>query len=293
MGGHPEGHRGQDHARFDSLVCVSTTHTNRELTPWTRQSPNFMAFFPASSSFPGILGEMYSSAFTAAAFNWLCSPAITELETIVLDWLAELLALPPCYLSAGEGGGVIQGTASEAIIVVMVAARDRCLRMLAEGLDGGEREERINMSRGKLVALGSTMSHSSTQKAALIAGVRYRSVPVSAEDDFSMRGETLKITLEQCRRDGLVPFFLTTTMGTTSTCAVDNFAEIVEVVAGYSKIWTHVDAAYAGSALVCEEYKHHAEHFGAFDSFDVNVHKWLLTNFDARYGLGRAICDFS
>lgn len=230
-----------------------------------------------------MLGELYSSAFTAAAFNWLCSPAITELETIVLDWLAELLALPPCYLSAGEGGGVIQGTASEAIVVVMVAARDRCLRMSAEGLHGEEKEERIGMLRGKLVALGSSMSHSSTQKAALIAGVRYRSVPVSVEEDFSMTGEGLKTTLEQCRRDGLVPFFLTTTMGTTSTCAVDKFAEIAEVVAGYTKVWTHVDAAYAGSALVCEEYQHHAEHFKAFDSFNFNAHKWLLTNFDARY----------
>src|SRR5207248_11312286 len=97
-----------------------------------------MAFFPASSTYPGILGELYSGAFTAAAFNWLCSPAITELETIVLDWLAKLLDLPACYFSSGEGGGVIQGSASEAIVTVMVAARDRYLKETTAHLEGAE-----------------------------------------------------------------------------------------------------------------------------------------------------------
>ncbi|RYC54495.1 hypothetical protein CHU98_g11714, partial [Xylaria longipes] len=95
------------------------------ITHW--QSPNFLAWFPSSSSFPAMLGEMYSSAFTGAAFNWVCSPVVTELETIVLDWLARAFALPSCYLSTGptHGGGVIHGTASEAIATVMVAARDK------------------------------------------------------------------------------------------------------------------------------------------------------------------------
>src|SRR5437773_1618661 len=150
-----------------------------------------MAFFPASSTYPGILGELYSSAFTAAAFNWLCSPAVTELETIVLDWLAKLLNLPPPFLSSGEGGGVIQGSASEAIVTVMVAARDRYLRESTAHLDGAEREIVITEKRGRLVALGSEMAHSSTQKAALIAGTRFRAVPVELEDSFGLTGKNL------------------------------------------------------------------------------------------------------
>jgi hypothetical protein len=161
-----------------------------------RQSPNFMAFFPASSSFPGMLGELYSAAFTAPAFNWICSPAITELETVVLDWLAKLFNLPDCYLSTTHGGGVIQGSASEAVVVAVVAARDKYLRETTSHLSGLDLEDAIAIKRSKLVALGSESSHSSTQKAAQIAGVRYRSVPVTREDGFAMKSEALEEVLK-------------------------------------------------------------------------------------------------
>ena len=242
-----------------------------------------MAFFPASSTYPGILGELYSAAFTAPAFNWECSPAITELEVIVMDWLAKLLNLPSCYLSSNGGGGVIQSSASEAIATVMVAARDGYLDRTTSHLQGEEKEAAIAQKRGKLVALGSEMSHSSTQKAALIAGTKYRSVPVKIEDQFSMRGVGLQCVLKRCQEEGLEPFYLTTTLGTTATCAVDRFDEVAHVLKDYPSIWTHVDAAYAGAALTCEEYQHLTEHFEAFDSFDTNMSKWLLTNLDARY----------
>ena len=145
-----------------------------------------MAFFPSNATYPSILGELYSAAFTAPAFNWLCSPAITELETVVLDWLARILHLPDCFLSEGEGGGVIQGSASEAIATVMVAARERYLTAACEKLEGKEKEDMRNQIMGRLVALGSEQSHSSTAKAALIAGVRYRSIPCSLEDDLAL-----------------------------------------------------------------------------------------------------------
>lgn len=233
-----------------------------------------------------MLGELYSAAFTAPAFNWLCSPAVTELETIVLDWLAGLLNLPSCYLSEGEGGGVIQGSASEAIVTVMVAARERYLNKACKALEGEAREEHIASIRSRLVALGSEQSHSSTQKAALILGVRYKSVPINTEDHlWSMTGETLMQTLGECEREDLEPFFLTTTLGTTSTCAIDCFGEIEQVLRHdlqpKPEIWVHVDAAYAGAALICEEYQEMTNSFGAFDSFEMNMHKWLLTNFDA------------
>ncbi|CZS93032.1 hypothetical protein WAI453_000776 [Rhynchosporium graminicola] len=255
------------------------------LTHW--QSPNFMAFFPASSSYPGMLGELYSAAFTAPAFNWICSPAVTELETIVLDWLAKLLNLPDCYLSTSHGGGVIQGSASEAIVTVMVAARDKYLRETTAHLSGLELEDAIAYKRSKLVALGSEAAHSSTQKAAQIAGVRYRSIPVSTENNFALTGPALAKVLDECKAQNLEPFYITTTLGTTATCAVDDFEAIAAIIVEYAppdhpgEIWVHVDAAYAGAALICPEYQHLTAQFQHFHSFDMNMHKWLLTNFDA------------
>lgn len=250
-----------------------------------------MAFFPASATYPSILGEMYSAAFTAPAFNWLCSPACTELETIVLDWLCSALNLPPSYLSTSStgGGGVIQGSASEAIVTVMIAARERCIRNHVGSLDRNglsrskSEDEKEWQMRSKLVALGSEMSHSSTQKASMITGVKYRSIPVSAMDEYALTGQGLRKALEDTIEEGLVPFYLTVTLGTTSTCAVDRFKEIAEVKKEYPHLWIHVDAAYAGAALILEEYHYLTEGLEMFDSFDMNMHKWLLTNFDARY----------
>ena len=240
-----------------------------------------MAFFPASATYPSMLGELYSAAFTAPAFNWLCSPAVTELETIVLDWLARLLNLPECFLSEGEGGGVIQGSASEATVTVMVAARERYLNAACKGLKGEELEKEKAKVRGHLIALGSEQSHSNTAKAAIITGVHYRSIPTRMEDDLAMTGEALRTVLEQCKRENLEPFFVTTTLGTTATCATDRFPEIADVASASPNLWIHVDAAYAGAALVCEEYNYITTPFSAFDSFNMNMHKWLLTAFDA------------
>lgn len=228
-----------------------------------------------------MLAELYSAAFTAPAFNWLCSPAVTELETIILDWLAKILHLPDCFLSHGEGGGVIQGSASEGVVAVMVAARERCLNQSCGDLQGKEREDRINHTRGRLVALASEQSHSSIAKAALIAGVRYMSIPTRMEDDLALTGKGLLDALEKCKHDGLEPFFLSTTLGTTATCAVDRFPQIADVITKFPNIWTHIDAAYAGAALLLDEYAHLTTPFAAFSSFSMNMHKWLLTNFDA------------
>lgn len=235
-----------------------------------------------------MLGEMYSAAFTGAAFNWICSPAVTELETIVLDWLAKAFNLPSCYLSTGptNGGGVIHGTASEAIATVLVAARDKYLREATDHItDEEEREDAIAIRRSKLVALGSAATHSATKKAAQIAGVRFRVVPVHAEDGYRMTGAELKRVMLELRARGLEPFYLTATLGTTDTCAVDDMEGVADVLQelappGKGEVWVHVDAAYAGATLICPEYQHLARSFDRFHSFNTNMHKWLLVNFD-------------
>ncbi|KAH7132627.1 dopa decarboxylase-like protein [Dendryphion nanum] len=249
------------------------------LTHW--QSPNFMAFFPCNSSFPAMLGDMYSGAFNAAAFNWICSPAVTELETIVMDWIAKMFALPDCFLSHGQGGGIIQGTASEVILTAVVAARERLIRRrLAHLPDGEAKLDAAAELRGKLVALGSEHAHSSTQKAALIAGTRFRTIPAPQSSNFSVTAAALRQTIEECRAKGLEPFYLTATLGSTATCSIDDLSDIAALASEYPDLWIHVDAAYAGSALVCPEYQHLTLAFAAFDSFNVNLHKWLLVNFD-------------
>ncbi|CUS10032.1 unnamed protein product [Tuber aestivum] len=253
------------------------------ITHW--QSPNFLAFFPANSSYPGILGELYSATFTSANFNWLCSPAATELETIVLDWLARLLNLPACFLSTSKngGGGVIQGSASEAICTVLVAARERYLRNLAAAGNSAEESEGIvDDNRSKLVALSSDQTHSSTQKGCQITGVKHHSikVPGNATENYILTGPLLRKALEELTAKGLHPFFLTVTLGTTATCATDDFASVVPVLMDYPNLWVHVDAAFAGAALILPQYQHVPAPFEHFDSFDMNMHKWLLTNFD-------------
>lgn len=252
------------------------------ITHW--QSPKFMAFFSASSTYPGVLGEMWSAALTAPAFNWICSPAVTELETIVLDWLAKILGLPETFLSDGEGGGVIQGSASEAIVTVVVAARERYIRrqLEREGVtDSDELEDRSCELRAKLVALGSEQAHSSTKKAAVIAGTRFRSIQVKRADGYALTGKHLRSKIEELLAKGLHPYYLTVSIGTTNTCTVDDFESIAAVAKEYPDIWIHCDAAYAGAALVLPEYQHLSKQMDMVDSFDMNMHKWLLTNFDA------------
>lgn len=171
-------------------------------------------------------------------------------------------------------------------MTVIVTARDRYLNYLAaDAKTEGEREEIIDAHRHKLVALFSDQAHSSTQKGCLIAGVKHRSikVPGSSTSNYSLTGPLLRQKIEELKSQGLEPFYLTVTLGTTATCAIDNFAEIAEVLKDYPQIWVHVDAAYAGAALICKEYQHLAVGFAAFDSFNMNMHKWLLTNFDCRF----------
>jgi len=252
------------------------------ITHW--QHPKYMAFFPATTTYPSMLGEMWSAALSSPAFNWICSPVVTELETVVLDWFAKIIALPETFTSKGEGGGVIQLSASDTIATMMVAARERVVRRELERqniTDPEEVEDRSCEIRSKLVALGTDQSHSSTKKGAIVVGTRFRTIPTHHSDGFSLQGHELKKKIEELHAKGLRPYYLTVTLGTTNTCAVDDFASIAEVMREYPDIWVHCDAAYAGSALVLPEYQHYSKQMSFVDSFNMNMHKWLLVNFDA------------
>ncbi|XP_008358473.2 phenylacetaldehyde synthase [Malus domestica] len=238
------------------------------VTHW--QSPNFFGYYPSNSSVAGFLGEMLSAGLNIVGFSWITSPAATELEMIVLDWFAKMLKLPEEFLSAGQGGGVIQGTASEAVLVVLLAARDRILR--AEGKKALE----------KLVVYASDQTHSALQKACQIGGIHPENCRVLSTDsstNYALSPNVLNEAISNDIASGLVPFFLCATVGTTSSTAVDPLLELGKITKS-NGMWFHVDAAYAGSACICPEYRHHIDGVEEADSFNMNAHKWFLTNFD-------------
>ena len=245
------------------------------LTHW--QSPSFFAYFPANASGPAVLGELLSAGLGVQGMLWSTSPAATELETRVLDWLAELTGLPAAFRSdSGTGGGVIQGTASEATLVALVAARERVRRTL--GWDA------------ELVAYTSTQAHSSVLKAAMLSGV-VRGVSddvhlrqLGTDALYGLRPDALERAIREDLAAGRQPFFVCASLGTTSSGAMDPLRAVGEVLerTGFTASggWLHVDAAWAGSALVCPEHRAMLEGLEAVDSFAFNPHKWLLTNFD-------------
>lgn len=217
---------------------------------------------------------MLSGALACIGFSWIASPACTELEMVMMDWLAKMLHLPDHFLFSheGPGGGVIQGTASEATLVCLLAARNRVLNTnpATGSIDCNERIDR-------LVAYSSEQAHSSVSRAALLAAVKMRSLPT--DQNLSLRGAQLSHAIHQDRENGFIPFFVVATLGTTSTCAFDDLKEIGQVCEREG-IWLHVDAAYAGASFVCPEHRRHLKGVEFADSFNTNPHKWLLVNFD-------------
>ncbi|KAG9345057.1 hypothetical protein JZ751_009598 [Albula glossodonta] len=243
------------------------------VTHW--HSPYFYAYYSTGNSYPSLLADMLSAAIGCVGFSWAASPACTELETVMLDWLGKMLNLPEDFLAgtAGQGGGVIQGTASEATIVALLAARSRTVRQIQA--QSPEHTEMDIIS--KLVAYSSDQAHSSVEKAGLIAGVRMRKV--ATDEKFAVRGETFSVMLEEDKRKGLIPFYFCATLGTTPSCAFDCLTELGPIC-NAEKIWMHIDAAYAGSAFICPEFRPLLNGVEFADSFNFNPHKWLLVHFD-------------
>lgn len=246
---------------IDKLIMPGITH-------W--QSPNFFAFFPANASGPSILAELLSAGLGVQGMLWVTSPACTELETHVLDWLVDMLALPAVFKSTGPGGGVIQDTASSAILCALLAARERAT-------DYASNERGCD---GRLVAYGSTQAHSALHKAVKIAGLGIRNLRlIDVDDCMAMSPEHLARQIRQDRQSGLTPCFTCATVGTTSSHAIDPLAEIGRICRQES-LWLHVDAAMAGTAAICPEYRYIHKGVEFADSYCFNPHKWMFTNFD-------------
>ncbi|XP_038217660.1 histidine decarboxylase [Zerene cesonia] len=259
---------------WDEIFKDVQEHIMPGIVHW--QSPHMHAYFPALTSYPSIMGEMLSSALNVLCFTWASSPAGTELETIAMNWLGKLLGLPECFLNEkndSPGGGVIQTTASEATLVSLLAARTRALMELSKLNPELQSSELL----GHLICYCSDQAHSSVEKAGLIGLVRMRYI--ESDEKQCMRGDKLDEAILSDKAKGLVPFWVCATLGTTGSVAFDNLREIGEVCEKHTA-WLHVDAAYAGSAFICPEYRHWLDGVELADSFAFNPSKWLMVNFD-------------
>ena len=254
---------------IDEIVMPGITH-------W--QSPNFFAYFPANASGPSILGDLLSSGLGVQGMLWATSPACTELETHVMDWLVDLLGLPDGFRSTSAGGGVIQDTASSSTLTALLAARERASA-------GAVNEHGVGSGPGRsqgprLTVYTSRHAHSSIEKAVKIAGLGRDSLRlVDADARHAMRADALESAIAADRAAGAVPAMVCATVGTTSSGAVDPVRAIGEVCRREGA-WLHVDAAHAGSATICPEHRGLVDGVEHADSYTFNPHKWLLTNFD-------------
>ncbi|NWR16293.1 DCHS decarboxylase, partial [Emberiza fucata] len=255
------------------------------------QSPHMHAYFPALTSWPSLLGDMLADAINCLGFTWASSPACTELEMNVMDWLAKMLGLPDKFLHHhpdSVGGGVLQSTVSESTLVALLAARkNKILELKVSEPDTDE-----SSLNSRLVAYASDQeknyvltvflilkAHSSVEKAGLISLVKIKFLPV--DEDFSLRGETLKKAIAEDRKKGLVPVFVCATLGTTGEKNFDNLSELGPVCKCDAEgLWLHIDAAYAGTAFVCPEFRLFLDGIEYADSFTFNPSKWMMVHFD-------------
>ncbi len=233
---------------LDEIVMPGITH-------W--QHPGWFAYFPANTSPPSVLAELASAGLGVQGMLWATSPACTEIEIRVVEWMVDLLGLPEHFkMGVGPGGGSIQMSASDATHLVHVVARR----------ESGS------------VAYASSQAHSSVARGARVAGYEsVRSVPTDSR--FAMDPSALREMVQEDLRDGLSPCIVTSAVGTTGTGAVDPLPAVSDVAEEFG-LWHHVDAAWAGSAMVLPEQRVHQAGVERVDSYTVNPHKWLFTNFD-------------
>ncbi|HEY3369202.1 MAG TPA: pyridoxal-dependent decarboxylase [Prolixibacteraceae bacterium] len=257
-----------DSESMDQIMADVNTIIMPGITHW--QSPNFFAYFPANTSGPSVMGDLLSSGLGVQGMLWATSPACTELETKVLDWLANMLQLPEKFKSTSTGGAVIQDAASSAALSALLAAREKKTNYQTN--DSG--------NLGNLVAYISEQTHSSLEKAVKIAGIGRNNLRlIGVDENLAMRTDLLEMAIQKDLEDGLIPFFVCATIGTTSTNAMDPLTEIGNICRQY-QLWLHIDAAMSGTAAICPEYRFILDGVELADSFSFNPHKWMFTNFD-------------
>jgi aromatic-L-amino-acid decarboxylase len=242
---------------FKTIIFPGITH-------W--QSPNFFAYFPANSSFPSLLAEMLTAALGTQCMKWETSPAAAELEEQMMHWLKQITGLPESWQ------GVIQDSASSATLVALLSAREKQsgYRINATGFNGEE----------KFRVYASTETHSSIEKGVKIAGLGMENlVKIETDEQYRMHPAALQKAIENDIQDGKKPVCVVATLGTTGATAIDPLNAIAQICQRY-QVWLHVDAAYAGSALILPEFRDMIDGIGMVDSFVFNPHKWLFTNFD-------------
>jgi aromatic-L-amino-acid decarboxylase len=254
---------GEDFAEVlrdvDRLILPAVTNWNH---------PNFHGLFATSTSAAGIFGEIFSAAFDMKAMLWRTSPASTELEEVVLDWLRQMM-----NLDAGLKG-IIYDTASVSTLHAIAAAREGLnLRVREDGMSG-----RADLPLLRVYA--SEQSHSSVEKAVLLLGLGQKGLrKIETDEQFRMRADKLREAIEEDKRAGFVPFCVVATVGTTSTTSIDPVKEIFPICEEHA-LWLHVDAAYAGSAAIVPELQNCLKGCERADSVVTNPHKWLFTPFD-------------
>jgi len=242
---------------FKKIIMPGITH-------W--QSPGFYAYFPSNSSFPSLLAEMLTSALGAQCMKWETSPAATELEEAVLSWLKKMTGLPAVF------EGVIQDTASTATLCAILTAREK--------YTGFQINDDGFIDHSALRVYCSTEAHSSIEKAVKISGIgKNNLVKIDVDSEYRMVPRLLELSIAEDIKNGLKPICVVAALGTTGSTAIDPLEEIAAICLK-NNIWLHVDAAYAGSALILPEYRYMIKGIEHADSFVFNPHKWLFTNFD-------------
>ncbi|KAH8253531.1 hypothetical protein KR032_005907 [Drosophila birchii] len=253
---------------FEQKIMPGVVHWNH---------PKFFAYFPSGNSFPSVLGDMLSSAIGSIGFSWASCPAAAELETVVMNWYAKALGLPKAFISdapGSTGGGALQGSASECVLISLITARARIIKQLK-----GKTNVHDSVFLSSLIAYASREAHSCVEKAAKMALVRLRII--DADEHGRMRVDLLHQAIQNDVNDGLIPFFVVATVGTTGGCAFDDITEIGKVCHEVPSIWLHVDGAYAGNSFILPEMRVFSAGLEYADSFNTNPNKLLLTNFDA------------
>ena len=259
----------EDPEPFDSILQDLDRIIVPGLTHWNH--PSFLAYFPTTGSEPGILGEMVTAALNVNGMLWRTAPAATELEEHVLNWLRQMIGLSDSF------NGMICDTASMSTFHALAAAR--------EGVAGNSghsvRDDGICGPGSPVLRIyASEQAHSSVEKSAMALGIGRRGLAkIGTDSEFRMDVQALESAIATDLLEGVRPFAVVATVGTTSTTSIDPVPRIAEVCEKH-QLWLHVDAAYAGAAAILPEQRHILEGCDRADSFVVNPHKWLLTPMD-------------